>query len=106
MTAYTIPGISRKDAKQMVGPGWSSLLDKLYDVIPAGTIVSNVKEKFGMLQFDVYSSTMEFLTLIEFVEKESNRICETCGQPGKPKRISGWVKTICEDCLQRIIENG
>ena len=56
-----------------------------------------VKEKFGGLRVDVNGTDMETLDLMERIEKESTKICEVCGNPGKlTKNQWGWEKTLCK----------
>ena len=52
--------ISRRDAKKMVGPGWSKILDKLYDVKPRNVYVMQVKEKFGSLRV-YYNDNLDYV---------------------------------------------
>ena len=88
--------ISRRDAKKMVGKGWSKILDKLYDVKPRSVYVMQVKEKFGGLRFYVGGASREFFDAIDAAEKESYLTCEICGEPGKLRQDLGWLLTLCE----------
>ena len=89
--------ISRRDAKRMVGKGWSKILDKLYDVKPRSVYVAQVKEKFGGLRFYIGSANREFFDAIEAAEKESYLTCEECGEPGKLREDFGWILTLCDE---------
>jgi len=90
--------ISRRVAKTCVGPGWSKLIDKLYDKISLDVKVVQVKEKFGGLRFYVYNATEDEVDFISFVEEESYTVCERCGQPGKLRTDRNWVLTLCDEC--------
>lgn len=90
--------ISRRVAKTCVGPGWSKLIDKLYDKISEDVVVVQVKEKFGGLRFYVYNATDDELDFIDFVESESLTICERCGKAGRLRADRNWVLTLCDEC--------
>jgi hypothetical protein len=94
MREYTI---SRRDAKKMVGKGWSKILDRLYDAKPRSVYVTQVKEKWGGLRFYVGSASGEFFDLIDAAEEESYTICEECGEPGKLREDLGWILTLCDE---------
>jgi hypothetical protein len=91
--------ISRKDAKKMVGPGWSGILDTLYDAKPRNVVVTTVKEKFGSLHFYVGSAAGEFFDQIEAAEALSEITCEVCGAPGciNANKV-GWYSCRCPKC--------
>jgi hypothetical protein len=89
--------ISRRDAKKMVGKGWSKILDRLYDAKPRSVYVTQVKEKWGGLRFYVGSANEEFFDLIDAAEEESYMICEECGEPGKLREDLGWILTLCDE---------
>ena len=93
--------ISRRDAKQMVGKGWSKILDRLYDLKPRNVYVTQVKEKFGGLRVYCGSADEEFYTAIDAAEKESYQTCEICGEIGKLRKDLGWMLTLCDKHYQR-----
>ena len=96
-------GINRSDAKLMVGRGWGSLIDKVYDRLPPSAYVLDCKEKFGGLRVYVDNVDQEIYDFLSEVENESYTICEECGKPGKPRK-GGWIKTLCDECaVKRII---
>jgi len=88
--------ISREDAKLMVGPGWSSLIDRIYDKLPKRTLVLQVKEKFGGLRFYIGYGSKRTFDLIDKAEHDSYTICEVCGEPGKLREDLGWILTLCD----------
>jgi len=106
MGRITLPGISRQDAYQCVGPGWKALLDKAYDKIEEEARVEDhvevhqVKEKFGGLRIyaDGSYSLQDFLDLLE---EESLRICEMCGKPGSQNATGYWISTLCGGCREK-----
>ena len=88
-----------------VGPGWHPLMSKLMDdLLKLGWdgSVSQVKEKFGGLRFDVGFGPTPDVTvamddLIDKAQEQSFTICEECGEPGRTDGWgSTWVKTLCE----------
>ena len=59
-----------------------------------------IKEKFGGLRFYVSNACPDAEEAIAWAEKESFKVCEHCGAPGKPRR-SGWIKAECDSCTER-----
>ena len=70
--------------------------------------IHQIKEKFGGLRIyygytsipDNYLEQLKELKrdlfgVERFMEWKSFRVCEACGQPGKPTK-GGWVQTLCE----------
>lgn len=89
------PNITKEQAKNEVGKGWHDLIDLLYEKLPKGAIVKQVKEKFGGLRFYTNSDDEDFQNFRYKIEEESLIICEVCGKPGK---LTGknWGKTLCD----------
>jgi len=85
-----------EEAKQCVGPGWGSLIERLWEYFKGREVqVNQIKEKFGGLRFYVANATDLDYMEIDQAEKDSFATCEECGEPGKP-RINGWIKTLCD----------
>lgn len=93
-----IQGITREQAKHIVGPGWSGILDHLYDKLPKKLYVMQVKEKYGSLRFYIGSGSNRTFALIDKAEKESEITCEVCGKEGKIFSIRGWYMCRCPEC--------
>ena len=90
--------ISREDAKLSVGPGWSKLLDEVYDRLEKfpDAYISQIKEKkWGQLRIYVYGVDEDTLEFIDEIEERSGTICEVCGEPGK-LRDGGWIVCRCD----------
>lgn len=82
-----------------VGDGWFKLILDLSVALEAlgqDIMVTQVKEKFGGLRFYVSSATPEAYSLIDAAEALSEQTCETCGEPGKPMKVSGWIAVLCD----------
>jgi hypothetical protein len=82
-----------------VGPGWADILTRLVndlEVLGWNGQLCQVKEKFGGLRFYINAASEPIWKRISQAEHESYKICETCGQPGKLRRI-GWWKTLCDE---------
>ena len=92
---YNDGKINRTEAKHMVGPGWSGLIDKLFDALIPGAHIIDIKEKWGTLRIDAFNITTELDDLIDTLEHDSGTICEICGEPGKSRDLP-WVQTLCE----------
>ena len=93
-------GITREEAKESIGKGWSSLIDKIYDNLRPETYVMQVKEKFGGLRFYVGGATQKEFAIIEKAEELSYEICEECGKPGILREDLGWKLTLCDEHYQ------
>lgn len=60
-------------------------------------VASQVKEKFGGLRFYVNAADDTVRGMIDMAESMSYKICETCGNPGRPNK-AGWIVTLCPTC--------
>lgn len=93
-----------------IGDGWCDLIDELcselYPLIEdfiaknpdcESPRLAQVKEKFGTLRWYMDFGTPEMWDIVDKYEKESAKVCESCGQPGTTS-TSGWRKTLCERC--------
>lgn len=87
-----------------VGNGWFPLLyftlrwaDEICIETGGELILTQIKEKFGLLQIHSEWLTDDIDDLFESAEETSALICEICGRPGKSKAVSGrWIITRCE----------
>jgi hypothetical protein len=90
------------DVSDEVGVGWHPLIARLHTDLLAldpDYRVSQIKEKFGELRVYLASDeTREIEALIDAATDASLTICDTCGQPGAPRTIDGWVRTRCGKC--------
>jgi|SRR5882672_3645114 len=93
--------------------GWYALIDELSSELEKLIIDFNktpdhepeftccfavqVKEKFGGLRFYMSCETDKMSDLIRKSEEDSYKICELCGDPGKPNN-NGWITTLCDKC--------
>lgn len=93
------------DLTKCVGPGWSTILDKLTDKLfrlgwNGG--LQQVKEKFGGLRFywqnNIQDPTLASIAndVVEIAEWRSAQTCEKCGKYGKA-RGAGWIITLCAE---------
>jgi len=91
------------------GDGWYWLIDNLCDTMQR-YINSNkkeqveatqVKEKFGTLSFYTTGSNRLIDGMLWLAEDLSGGICETCGSTKDVTQTSGWIKTICKECLNK-----
>lgn len=86
------------------GTGWYGILERLFEAIskldkPENFEIVQVKEKFGGLRVYTNYSTDEIEALITEAEKEADNTCEICGEPGTLCTNGGWLKTMCETCM-------
>jgi hypothetical protein len=58
-----------------------------------------IKEKFGGLRV-YYSGGDDYVRgMVSMAESFSYKICEVCGERGKPNK-NGWIHTLCEKCRE------
>lgn len=95
--------ISREHALSSVGAGWADLVNELYDELPNGAIVSDVKEKFGTLRFYVSNCSEEYQQFVDTIEELSRITCEACGEKGETRFDLSWYKTLCDNCYDNEI---
>lgn len=90
------------------GDGWANLLDDLCRDIQRYIDTAHVqqvtfiqvKEKFGELRIYYTLIDKYVADLVGEAARKSKLTCELCGEPGKcQKTPSGWIKTVCSDCL-------
>lgn len=96
-----LSNISREQAKREVGSGWSALIDEVYDNLPEGVTVYQVKEKFGGLRVYAGPSSEELENLLVRAENKSYTTCESCGGLGGIRSINSWVRVLCKSCYER-----
>ena len=73
------------------------------DIVPeedVQVVAAQVKEKFGGLRFYVNGCDETVRGMIGMAESMSFRICESCGNPGKPAG-HGWISTLCDPCREK-----
>ena len=92
--------------------GWMPLLESLFYSIdnhlqylerirkPLDFRIVQVKEKFGGLRFYYNGGDDHVAGLVDMAEEMSYKICERCGNPGKPNKV-GWIRTLCDKCMLR-----
>ena len=97
---------TRDMAKNCVGKGWASLIDRIYDRIEAintRTTILQVKEKFGGLRFyfAAHEDFYEYISrVVDKCESDSFKMCEICGASAEPHCPEGeyWIRTTCTGC--------
>jgi hypothetical protein len=86
--------------------GWYDLLDTLCGSLEnhmrnrpkmPPVVVTQVKEKYGGLRFSISGGDEYCDGLVDMAEHMSYKICEACGNPGKPNK-GGWISVRCESC--------
>jgi len=59
-----------------------------------------VKEKYGGLRVYFNGGDDYVDGLVSMAENMSYKICEACGNPGKPND-GGWIVTLCDNCRNK-----
>ncbi len=72
------------------------LIEKLYGT-EEGPYLKNVRERFGVLCFEISFITDEMGNLIEEYELLSSKTCEICGEKGKLQLIRNKYLTRCKN---------
>lgn len=86
------------------GDGWLPMIQELIEkAIKLGwnKQVCQVKEKFGGLRFYINGASDKVHDLISEYEKKSYSICENCGSTDDVTQTSGWIKSLCFECLHK-----
>lgn len=87
------------------GDGWFEIVEAICAQLQHMTdhegapqvVASQVKEKFGSLQFYVQKATKEQINEILRIAGRSNHICEVCGAPGARVVAGGWQQVRCAE---------
>jgi hypothetical protein len=87
-----LPEYTRDYLKERI----SELEKNIIDQVQA----TQVKEKFGQLRFYVNGGNDRISASISFAESMSLKVCEICGNSGKPTG-DYWVKTLCSSCSSK-----
>ena len=94
--------------------GWFWLLDQLFYSIQSyidnnnayraddkkipQVIATQVKEKYGTLNFYFTGGDDYIDGMVSLAEHMSANVCEFCGTTENVGYTSGWISTICKDC--------
>lgn len=104
---YTPDGnYTLEDAIRSVGPGWKSLLEKLWLKKTDDVHVEIVKSKMGMLTIafrtDTEDAYQKFEGTVDEVAAESTTVCEECGKPARLrfKEHELYRFTLCDECAK------
>lgn len=96
-SGYSNKLFSLEDAQSCVGKGWAGLVERGWQALDAeNATLMQVKEKFGELRMYAGGCSGITLDLLEDLCRESIKICEECGAPGK-LRSGGWIRTLCDE---------
>lgn len=92
---------SLTEALSSVGRGWHELVLRVYNAreamgLPVGIIL--VKEKWGILRIYAEYLVKELEDTIIQVGRESETICEMCGNSGRIRKSNDRYKTLCDEC--------
>ena len=91
------------------GDGWYWLLNMLCSQLQWDIDHNNepqieatqVKEKFGGLRFYTNGATDKQEGMISLAEFMSYQICEECGSTNNVKQTEGYIRALCEKCMQK-----
>lgn len=91
--------------------GWKNIVleaDEMLAYIDPNYEIHQIKEKYGTLRY-YYGTTHEYGTteykimdaIVRAAEARSALICEVCGKWGETDWESSWVRTLCEEHLDK-----
>jgi hypothetical protein len=63
--------------------------------------ITQIKEKYGGLNFYYYGGDDYISGLVDFAESISYSICEFCGSTTGVGQTEGWMYTICWNCYEK-----
>jgi hypothetical protein len=95
------------------GDGWYDLLDTLmrsicfnieHNKMPE-VHVAQIKEKFGGLCFYYDGGNERTRGMVSIAESMSYKICENCGSNHNVTQTKGWIRCLCEKCMNEYNEN-
>jgi hypothetical protein len=70
------------------------------DIDYAPVKFDQIKEKYGGLRV-YFSGGDDYIDgLVSMAEEYSYKICEVCGNSGKPNK-GGWITTLCDSCRNK-----
>jgi hypothetical protein len=90
LICYKVENLNKniKDRNRLIAGNNEEIIDFKFD---------QIKEKFGGLRA-YYSGGDHYIRgLVSMAEMMSYKICEVCGNRGKPNK-SGWISTLCDSC--------
>jgi hypothetical protein len=84
--------------------GWFELewqlCENLEKLVPKDYKLMQVKEKYGTLRWYDCGGTDAVNGQVRLAEKASAETCEVCGKKAQLCSTGGWLKTLCEGCLE------
>lgn len=90
--------MKKEYAKLIFGKGFYPLIDKLFDRLKPEQIIG-IKSKYGRIDLHI-DGTEEEQEFGYQIEKESEKTCEICGNPGELKNENGWITALCDKCYE------
>lgn len=93
-----------------VNDGWSNLVMNVIHEVEKENLnlnkskkikVTRIKQKFGSLRVYSENMTPRINAVIEKAETISNTICENCGSKDKIVERLRWIRSVCEDCINK-----
>lgn len=94
--------------------GWNSIIEPIIRYIEEYNEgkdekeqikILQIKEKYGGLRFYTNFCTPTLEKMIDKAENESYKTCEECGsKKNVGMRLSGWMTTMCMDCLKKEVK--
>ena len=107
---------NRVDVAIECGQGWNSLIVPLIDYVEDHNskvtneedkiTITQIKEKFGGLEFYTHNTTKELEKMIREARNKSYKKCEICGsEENVGQTTDGWITTCCEKCIREFVNS-
>ena len=97
------------------GKGWMSLIQPILDYIKEYNAkvstdekieILQIKEKMGTLRIYLDNAPEELLKMVDDAERDSGNICELCGSRENVGKTSGYIMTMCYECVRKKVKDG
>jgi len=93
---------------ELPGCGWFSIIytaHKKFTMLDYNYKITSIREKWGTLKFHYlpstkyYAADMAMRRYARTAEYDSAKTCEFCGNAGYQLLVNGFIKTICDSCV-------
>lgn len=87
--------------------GWAAIIHELHVKLKKFDVdIIQIKEKWGVLRvifhFEGNDQDRERIReIIQEAEDKSSVTCELCGKKAELRKLDGWLRTNCDDCISQ-----
>jgi hypothetical protein len=95
--SYKPSGYTNEDWSELVNEGWKPIMRGLQMVKTDDVVLTQVKEKFGLLRIYYDGGDEGFRAAVRLAGAISGFTCEVCGKPGERWNEGGHIRTVCPE---------